>query len=221
MRPVKSRKKMNAVLITVACGFLLLVWQAFTGRGKANEDSLINRLIELGRDQSVWEILPVLARQGSQAERPEEILLQREALGEWMPGYLYQTQTGQVAVRVIGEESLNDAEDGSGFSEQEETELSLEELMRLENQESQREDSTVTLLDLESLLAEETQNAEEAQGTDREQPEQGARLNQDLVAAGEIFVPHDRQQTVDLSDLQSYETLRNRYYTVDIFEKIV
>lgn len=220
MRPVKSRKKMNAVLITVACGFLLLVWQAFTGRGKANEDSLINRLMELGRDQSVWEILPVLARQGSQAERPEEILLQREALGEWMPGYLYQTQTGQVAVRVIGEESLNDAEDGSGFSEQEETELSLEELMRLENQESQREDSTVTLLDLESLLAEETQNAEEAQGTDREQPEQGAGLNQNLVAAGEIFVPHDRQQTVDLSDLQSYETLRNRYYTVDSITNI-
>lgn len=220
MRPVKSRKKMNAVLITVACGFLLLVWQAFTGRGKANEDSLINRLMELGRDQSVWEILPVLARQGSQAERPEEILLQREALGEWMPGYLYQTQTGQVAVRVIGEESLNVAEDGSGFSEQEETGLSLEELMRLENQDSQREDSTVTLLDLESLLAEETQNAEEAQGTDREQPEQGAGLNQDLVAAGEIFVPHDLQQTVDLSDLQSYETLRNRYYTVDSITNI-
>lgn len=176
MRPVKSRKKMNAILITVACGFLLLVWQAFTGGGRADEDSLISRLMQMGRDQSVREILPVLARQGSQAERQEEMFLQREALEEWMPGYLYQTQTGQVAVRVIGEESLNDAEDGSGFSEQEETDLSLEELMRLENQ----EDSTVKLLDLESLLAEETQNAEEAQGTDGEQPE----LNQDIMASG-------------------------------------
>lgn len=220
MGPVKSRKKMNAVLITVACGFLLLVWQAFTGGGKANEDSLISRLMQMGRDQSVREILPVLARQGSQAERQEEMLLQREALEEWMPGYLYQTQTGQVAVCVIGEESLNDAEDGSGFSEQEETDLSLEELMRLENQENIREDSTVKLLDLESLLAEETQNAEEAQETDGEQPVQGVGLNQDLIASGGIFVPHDRQQTVDLSDLQSYETLRNRYYTVDSITNI-
>lgn len=219
MRPVKSRKKMKAVLITVVCGFLLLVWQALTGGGRSDEDSLVNRLMQMGQNQSVREILPVLARLGSQTERQEEMLLQREALEEWMPGYLYQTQTGQVAVRVIGEESLNDTEDDSGFTEQEDTELSLEELMRLENQESLQEDSTVKRLDLESLLAEEMQNEEEAQ-TDREQLEQVAGSNQNLMTSGGNFVPHDRQQTVDLSDLQSYETLRNRYYTVDSITNI-
>ncbi|MCM1117807.1 MAG: stage II sporulation protein P [bacterium] len=211
---------MNAVLITVACGFLLLAWQAFSGGGGADKDSLINRLMQMGRDQSVREILPVLARQGSQTEAPEETLLQREALEEWMPGYLYQTQTGQVAVRVIGEDGLNDSADGSSLSEQEETELSLEELMRLENQESQHGDSTIKRLDLESLLAEESQNTEEAQGTDREKPFQMAEANQELMTQGELFVPHIRQQTVNMEELQNYETLRNRFYTVDSITNI-
>lgn len=33
-------------------------------------------------------------------------------------------------------------------------------------------------------------------------------------------MPHDRQQTVDLSELQNYETLRNRFYTVDSITNI-
>ncbi|MDE5749107.1 MAG: hypothetical protein K2I21_16260, partial [Acetatifactor sp.] len=143
MRPVKRRISNKIIPAIVVCGILLAIWQALTGgngRGRTDGESLSVRLFQAGRDQSIREFLPVLAWH---QEEQEDVTLTGEALEEWMPGYLYQTQTGQVAVRQTGEEIS------------EETELTLEELMRRENQEHiSEEPDSVVMLDMESLLAE-------------------------------------------------------------------
>lgn len=214
MRPVKRRIGNKIIPVIVVCGILLAIWQALTGgSGREDEDGLLVRLLQAGRDQSIRELLPVLAwRQ----EEQESMTFAGEALEEWMPGYLYRTQAGQVAVRQTGEELSEEAE----LSE--ETELTLEELMRRENQErlSEEPDNVVMLdmLDMESLLAENGWAVEEdfegAEAAAEESWNQGSR-----AAAGE-FVPHIRQQTVDLTALQDYETLRNQFYVVDSITNI-
>ncbi|MDE7223444.1 MAG: stage II sporulation protein P [Acetatifactor sp.] len=203
MGPVKSRKKNRIVPVIVVCGCLLLVWQALMGggsRGQKDGDGLVSRLLRMGQDQSIQELLPMLVQQEEQGD----MTLQKDALEEWMPGYLYQTQAGQVAVRQPETTEL---------PEQEENVLSLEELMQLENQEQLQEDNDdIRMLDLEGLMSENGWDAEEAPAIpiqeNVELPEQN-----NMAAAG--FVPHVRQQTVDLTALQDYETLRDRFYTVD------
>ncbi len=219
MRPVKSRKKNKTVLAVVVCGFLLLIWQALAGRGgrdaqgQSDGDGLVSRMLQMGKDQSVMELLPVLTQQSQQEEQGDS-LLQREALEEWMPGYLYQTQAGQVAVRRTEEESS---------SEREEEELSLEELLWLENQEQLREENdNIKMLDMESLISENSLDAQEpsGEGIGFSVQETGEIRDQSYVAADSGFVPHIRQQTVDLTALQDYETLRNRFYAVDSITNI-
>lgn len=208
MGPVKSRKKNRTVPIIVACGCLLLVWQAFSGgdsREQQDEEGLVSQLLQMGRDQSIRELLPMLALQEEQGDT----ILQRDALEEWMPGYLYQTQAGQVAVRQPETEDLP----------KEETVLSLEELMQLENQEQIQEDNDdVRMLELEGLMSENGWDAQET-------PEAPTQVSEELpepnhMTAGGSFVPHIRQQTVDLTELQDYETLRERFYTVDSITNI-
>lgn len=208
MRPVKRRIGNKIIPFIVVCGILLAIWQALTGGGEhSRQENLSARLFQAGCEESASELLPVLTWN---QEQQEDMTITGAALEEWMPGYLYQTQSGQVAVRQP---------DGE-FSE--ETELTLEELMRLENQEHFTEDTDdVVMLDLESLLAENGWNA----GAETAQPQSGdpAAVNPEAPGAGNAvfngdyggFIPHTRQQTVDLAALQDYETLRNRYYTVD------
>ncbi len=208
MRPVKHRIGNKIIPVIVVCGILLAIWQALAGGGeRSRRESLSARLFRAECEESAGELLPVLAW-GQEGQ--EDLTVTREALEEWMPGYLYRTQAGQVAVRQP---------DGA-FSQ--ETELTLEELMRLENQEHFTEDTdSVTMLDLESLLAENGWHA----GDETEQPESGgltagipdAVSSENAILDGESggFTPHVRQQTVDLTELQDYETLRNRYYSVD------
>lgn len=224
MGPVKSGKKNKVALAIVVCGFLLLVWQALAGgdnrenRGQADDDSLLTRLLQMERDKSIRELLPVLTQQSGSGEQGE-IVLQREALEEWMPGYLYQTQAGQVAVRRTGLEDGGSMWAGESPQEWEEPELSLEELMQLENQEQLREDNdNVRMLNLESLMSGNDGNAREAPWDGAEFPTQEAGEN-DLAAEGS-FVPHIRQQTVDLAALQDYEALRSRFYVVDSITNI-
>lgn len=216
MGPVKSRKKNRIVLVIAVCGFLLLVWQAFTGgdgqesQEQPKEDSLISRLLQLGRDQSIRDLLPVLAHQDSWQEEQGDEILQRDALEEWMPGYLYQTQAGQVAVRQTGEET---------FPEGEETVLSLEELMQMENQEQLHEDNDgIKMLDLEGLMAENGWDMQ-AESEYSAQEVEGLPDRGDAAVSGS-FVPHTRQRTVDLTALQDYETLRNQFYVVDSITNI-
>ena len=100
VRPVKRRKSNKIIPVIVICGILLLIWQALVGgRGKTEEDGLFSSLLEAGRDQGIRELMPVLAGQSEGREDREGLLLREESLGDWMPGYLYQTQSGQVAVR--------------------------------------------------------------------------------------------------------------------------
>lgn len=216
MEPVKSRKKNKIVPVIAVCGFLLLVWQALTGgggrgnQGEADGDGLVSQLLQMGRDQSINDLLPVLTQQDFWQEEQGDAILQRDALEEWMPGYLYQTQTGQVAVRQTGEENSPEGE---------ETVLSLEELMQMENQEQFHEDNdNIKVLDLERLMSENGLDVEES-------PELSAQENEGLsswsnITAGGSFVPHTRQQTVDLVALQDYETLRNQFYVVDSITNI-
>ena len=165
------------------------------------------RLFRAGYEESAEELLPVLTWG---QEQPEGAAITREALEEWMPGYLYQTQTGQVAVRQPEGE----------FSE--ETQLTLEELMRMENQEQNlQEPDTVVMLDMDSLLAENGWDAEEeisesgSGNSEDDSPEVDTLGSLALNPENGGFVPHIRQQTVDLTALQDYETLRDRYYAVD------
>lgn len=216
MGPVKSGKKNKIVLVIAVCGFLLLVWQALTGgssrepQRQPEENGLISRLLQLGRDQSIRELLPVLTRQDSWREEQGDVILQRDVLEEWMPGYLYQTQNGQVAVRQTGE-----AEPSEG----EETVLSLEELMQIENQEQFHEDNdNIRMLELESLMPESGWDAE-GPSESPSQENEGLTSWNNNVADGS-FVPHTRQQTVDLTTLQDYETLRNQFYVVDSITNI-
>lgn len=224
MGPVKSGKKNKAALAIVVCGFLLLVWQVLAGggnqedRGQADEDSLLSRLLQMGRDQSIRELLPVLTQQSERGEQGE-IILQREALEEWMPGYLYQTQAGQVAVRRTGLEDGGSMRTGENSQEWEEPELSLEELMQLENQEQIREDNdNVRMLNLEGLMPGDDGSVQESPRVGTESAAQEAGEN--YLTADGGFVPHIRQQTVDLAALQDYETLRSRFYVVDSITNI-
>ena len=207
VRPVKRRKSNKIIPVIVICGILLLIWQALVGgRGKTEEDGLFSSLLEAGRDQGIRELMPVLAGQSEGREDREGLLLREESLGDWMPGYLYQTQSGQVAVRQEHQEAVTG---------QEETELSLEELMRMENQESTQEEGVV-VLDLESLLAENGWDVREPS------PEEEAAVSEAVDPESRTdggafteFIPHIRQQVVDLTALQDYETLRNGFYIVD------
>ena len=215
MEPVKSRKKNKLVPIIAVCGFLLLVWQMFTGGGgrareQTDEDSLISRMLQMGRDQSIRELLPVLVQQDFWREEPGDVILQKDALEEWMPGYLYQTQAGQVAVRQTGEEDS---------PEEEETVLSLEELMEMENQGLIQEDNdNIKMLDMESLISENGWDEQETPELPVQEKEE--LMSQYNLAASGSFVPHTRQQTVDLTALQDYETLRNQFYIVDSITNI-
>ncbi len=208
MRPVKRRIRNRIVPVIVACGILLTIWQALTGGDEhSRQESLSARLFRAGYEESAEELLPVLTWG---QEQPEGAAITREALEEWMPGYLYQTQTGQVAVRQPEGE----------FSE--ETQLTLEELMRMENQERNlQEPDTVVMLDMDSLLAENGWDAEEeisesgSGNSEDDSPEVDTLGSLALNPENGGFVPHIRQQTVDLTALQDYETLRDRYYAVD------
>lgn len=207
VRPVKRRKSNKIIPVIVICGILLLIWQALVGgRGKTEEDGLFSGLLEAGRDQGIRELMPVLAGQSEGREEREGLILREESLGDWMPGYIYQTQSGQVAVQQEHQEAVTG---------QEETELSLEELMRMENQESTQEEGVV-VLDLESLLAENGWDVREPS------PEEEAAVSEVVDPESRTdggafteFIPHIRQQVVDLTALQDYETLRNGFYIVD------
>ncbi len=190
-----------------------MLWQAFAdGSGhkeqENSESSFIGRLLQLKQDHSIRELMPVLALQ---QEEQSDMGLQEEALEEWMPGYLYQTQTGQVAVHQTGEE-----ESFSG----EESQLSLEQLMELENQmQPDDEEAEVVVLDLDSLLAENGWNGLEEETVSAVQ-EAEDNLGQESSIAESSFVPHSRQQILDLTALQDYETLREQFYAVDSITNI-
>lgn len=215
MRTVKHGNNNRFIPGIVVCGILLLIWQVLAGgdrQGETGQGGLFSQILQAGRDQSIRNLLPVLAEHTMHQEEQEGMILQRESLEEWMPGYLYQTQAGQVAVR---QEGAQDRELPQEEGEQS-RELSLEELMRQENQDQFREqgEEGVVMLDLERLL--------EENGWDTQEPSEDAEVqgsqeiwNQDSIAADSGFVPHLRQQTVDLTALQDYETLRSQFYVVD------
>lgn len=217
MRAVKHGNNNRFISGIVVCGILLLIWQALAGGGgqaETGQEGLFSKLLQAGRDQSIRNLLPVLAEHTTHQEEQEGLILRRESLEEWMPGYLYQTQAGQVAVR---QESAQDRELPLEEGEQD-RELSLEELMRQENQGQLREqeEEGVVMLELERLLAENGWDTQEP-SEDAEAAVQGPQeiWNQDSIAADSGFVPHIRQQTVDLTALQDYETLRSQFYVVD------
>lgn len=225
MRLVNRRNNNRIIPGIVICGILLLIWQALvSGKRDADEDSLFSRLLQAGQDQSIQELLPVLAERRTYEEeqeggilREEALVLQEDSLGEWMPGYLYQTQAGQVAVRQVASEESQD----QGLLLEEGTpdrELSLEELMTQENQGQihEQEEEGVVMLDLERLLQENGWDIQEPS----EETESAAQDTQEIWEQGYVvtdssFVPHIRQQTVDLTALQDYETLRSQFYVVD------
>lgn len=192
-----------------------MLWQALgAGSGQeagenAENGSFISRLLQLKQDHSIRELMPVLALQ---QEEQGDMGLQEEALEEWMPGYLYQTQTGQVAVHQAAEEESYGSE---------ESELTLEQLMQLENQSQHGdpEEAEVVVLDLESLLAENgwAEPGEEA-ATDLQEVESGMVQENSIAESG--FIPHSRQQILDLTVLQDYETLREQFYAVDSITNI-
>lgn len=227
MRPVKHSNRNRIIASIVICGIILMIWQALTDRGGRKEtdgDGLFSRLVQAGRDQSIRDVLPVLAGyaaypDGQDDTSPLAFMPQgQEGLGEWMPGYLYQTQAGLVAVR---QEGTQDRELSSEADVQN-RELSLEELMRQENQgQLQDQEEDVMVLNLERLLEENGWDVQEPSG----EPEQAAQDrqepgNRDYIAASTGFVPHIRQQTVDLEALQDYEKLRNQFYVVDSITNI-
>lgn len=198
-----------------------MLWQALvaghrqeTGENAEN-GSFISRLLQLKQDQSIRELMPVLALQ---QEEQGAMGFQEEALEEWMPGYLYQTQTGQVAVHQAAEEESA----GGG-----ESELTLEQLMQLENQSQHgnNEETEVVVLDLENLLAENGwTEPEEETVPDLQEAESGMVQENDIAQENSIvenrFMPHSRQQILDLAALQDYEALREQFYTVDSITNI-
>ncbi len=216
MRSVGRGNRNRIIPVIVGCGFLLLVWQVFAGgegQGETGESGLFSRLLQTGGERSLRNLLPVLSEQeAGQAG----MILQEEPLEEWMPGYLYQTRAGQVAVRQEGGQSSEFPEEEG----QQGRELSLEELMRQENQgrlEDQGEQE-VTVLDLESLLEEngwDAQTLPEEPLQENVPPIPQETGDQDGAVVRREFVPHILQQTVDLSALTDYETLRNQFYAVD------
>ncbi len=216
MRSVKHGNSNRIIPGIVVCGILLLMWQALSGgggQGETGREGLFSQLLQAGRDQSIRNLLPVLAEYTTHREG---LLLQEESLEEWMPGYLYQTQAGQVAVR---QESIQERELPLEEGEQN-RELSLEELMQQENQGllPEQEGEDVVVLDLESLLEEngwDAQEPPEVPSEEAAEPEPQEIWSQDNIVAGSSFVPHLRQQTVDLTALLDYETLRNQFYVVD------
>lgn len=187
-----------------------MLWQALTtGSGQetaedAGNGSLIGRLLQLKQDHSIRELIPVLALQ---QEEQEDRGLQEEALEEWMPGYLYQTQTGQVAVHQAA------VEDSSGG---EESELTLEQLMQLENQSQHgdAEEAEVVVLELENLLTENGWTEPEEEAVPDLQEAEDSMVQESSIAENS-FIPHSRQQILDLTALQDYETLREQFYAVD------
>lgn len=225
MRPVKRSNRNRIIAGIVICGILLLIWQALAdggGRGEKDGDDLFSRLVQAGRDQSMRDVLPVLAGYMAHPEEQEGTILQvllpegQESLEEWMPGYLYQTQTGQVAVR---QENAQDQE-LSLEADAQNRELSLEELMQQENQGQLQEpgEEDVVVLNLERLLEENGWDVQTPSG----ELEQAVPQRQEIgnIAADSRFVPHIRQQTVDLEALQDYENLRNQFYVVDSITNI-
>lgn len=216
MRSVRHGNKNRSIPVIVGCGMLLMIWQVFAGgggQGETGQAGLLSRLLQAGGERSLRNLLPVLSEPG--AERADKIL-QEEPLEEWMPGYLYQTRAGQVAVRQEGtlDQELPEEEGQQG------RELSLEELMRQENQGGFQEqgEQDVVVLDLESLLRENGWDAPEPpaelpqEAVSPASQESGA---QESLASRIDFVPPERQRTVDLSALTDYETLRNQFYAVD------
>lgn len=165
-----------------------MIWQEITdGSGQAAEtdsenSSFTGRLLQWGQDHSIRRLLPVLAWQ---QEGHGDMGLQEEVLEDWMPGYLYQTQTGQVAVHRAAEEP----EGG------EESELTLEQLMQQENQSyvHAEEEAEVVVLDLEGLMAENGWNGqdqgEEAPGLQGAEPDPEADAAQEVSAAESGFIP--------------------------------
>ncbi len=192
-----------------------MLWQALaagSGQGadeNAGNGSLIGRLLQQKLDHSIRELIPILALQ---QEEQEDRGLREEALEEWMPGYLYQTQTGQVAVRQAA------VEDSPGG---EKSELTLEQLMQLENQSQHgdSEETEVVVLQLENLLTEngwtepEEDTLPSLQEAESSVVQENSAVQEDSIASS--FIPHSRQQILDLTALQDYETLREQFYTVD------
>lgn len=228
MRPVKRSNK-NKIIIGIAiCGVLLLIWQALAdrgGQGENAEDGLFSLLMQAGRDQSMRDVLPVLARYMTHPEEQEGTILQvllpegQESLEEWMPGYLYQTQTGLVAVRQEGAQD----QELSLETDAQNRELSLEELMRRENQGQlqEQEEEDVVVLNLERLLEENGWDVQAPAGELEQAVQDGQEIgNQANMVTASNFVPHVRQQTVDLEALQDYENLRKQFYVVDSITNI-
>lgn len=199
-----------------------MLWQALgAGSGQetgeaAENSSFISRLLQQKQDHSIRELLPVLALQ---QEEQGDTGLKEEALEEWMPGYLYQTQTGQVAVHQAAEEASAGGE---------ESELTLEQLMQLENQSQHgnpEDTEEVVVLDLEKLLAEngwagsEEETAPALQEAENSAVQENSTAQENSIAESS-FVPHSRQQILDLAALQDYETLREQFYTVDSITNI-
>ena len=155
MRTVKHGNNNRFIPVIAVCGILLLIWQVLAGgdgQGETGQGGLLSQILQAGRDQSIRNLLPVLAEHTTHQEEQEGMILQKESLEEWMPGYLYQTQAGQVAVRQEGAQDRELPQDEGEQSR----ELSLEELMRQENQDQLREqeEEGVVMLDLERLLEE-------------------------------------------------------------------
>lgn len=225
MRPVKRSNKNKIIIGIAVCGFLLLIWQALADRGGQGEnakDGLFSLLMQAGRDQSMRDVLPVLARYMTHPEEQEGTIFQvllpegQESLEEWMPGYLYQTQTGQVAVR---QENAQDQE-LSLEADAQNQELSLEELMQRENQGQlqEQEEEDVVVLNLERLLEENGWDIQTPAGELEQAVPDGQEIGN--IVADRRFVPHIRQQTVDLEALQDYENLRKQFYVVDSITNI-
>ena len=215
MRTVKHGNNNRFIPVIAVCGILLLIWQVLAGgdgQGETGQGGLLSQILQAGRDQSIRNLLPVLAEHTTHQEEQEGVILQKESLEEWMPGYLYQTQAGQGAVRQEGAQDRELPQDEGEQSR----ELSLEELMRQENQDQLREqeEEGVVMLDLERLLEENGWDTQEfSEEAEVQEPQE--IWNQGNIAADSSFVPHIRQQTVDLVALQDYETLRSQFYVVD------
>lgn len=221
MGPVKHINRKTVIFFILISGILLMLWQAFTDRNGSQDtagESMISKALQLRSDAGVRQLLPVLA---ICLEEQPKAGLQETVFRIWMPGYLYQTRSGQVAVRQTGEETAESVWVA---------ELTIEQLMQQENvermeaeeeAEKEAEESGVVVLDLESLLAENEirHQSGETQTESVVSTGENAVLQED-IRQDSPFVAHTRQQTVDLTALQDYETLREQFYAVDSITNI-